>query len=234
MNSLPCLFIFSILISISKCYVTWDNENRLHPVHGLYVKPSNDGTTGDLYVAATENDGVQSQWLTDQPVNFLTAASQVKSKSVPVSFTSRLTKTSSPNEETIVSKKRTVIKSPTVKYAYAVPGTEAMVPYPYPMRTKQSEEFSPCSNSFPVNPYSPYNYFYPYMMSALTNAMKTMKENEGSEETQNMIPQNPPPYWPHPYTYPYQYVMVDPSAWSQPQTDVSPTSTTTTSSAENA
>nr|XP_026494835.1 uncharacterized protein LOC113399805 [Vanessa tameamea] len=237
-NSKSIVLIFSFLLNWSQCHVLWETTNSLQPVHGLYVKPSVDGTTGDLYVAATEDNGVKSQWLTDQPVNFLPASTQNQAKAVPVSFTSSLTKTSSPNEETITSQRRAVITSPTVRYAYAlpVPGAEGsfVAPYPYAIPANPAVEGSniPYCSDTPAQPY-PVQYFYPPMMSAIASAMNAYKEGDTDGGSQNISPQTPSNYWPSIYGYPYQYIMVDPKTWSQSQNSALSSTTTSTTSSEN-
>ncbi|CAH0721811.1 unnamed protein product, partial [Brenthis ino] len=230
--------IFSIFYCV-QCHFLLETSKHLQPVHGLYVKPSSDGTTGDLYVAASEDDGVKSQWITDQPINFLSSASEHQpSKTHPITLTTTLTKNSSPNEETITSQKRAVITSPVVKYAYAlpVPGADGnlLAPYPYvtPTVTASSEgsNISPCPTEIPTQAYSP--YFYPYMLSALANAINSLKDVENSDENTPTIASQASPYWPHTYTYPYQYVMVDPKAWLQNQ-NAAPSSTISTTSSES-
>ncbi|CAH2073564.1 unnamed protein product, partial [Iphiclides podalirius] len=219
------------------CTSVRDNEffqKQLNPVHGLFVKPSEDGVTGDLYVAATEDDGVHSQWLTDHPVNFLpsAAATQTQAASIPVTYTSSITSSTSPHEETVTTHKRAVITSPSMKYAYALPvsGTAdggPMHPYPYGFyapNVQNSDESPQCrSESSPASPPGlhtyPYPYYYPHMMTALSAAMHAMKESE--EDSSPKVLQPPPFGWPAAYAYPYQYVMVDPSAWAPSSTRTS-------------
>ncbi|XP_072943574.1 uncharacterized protein [Epargyreus clarus] len=199
--------------------------NQLYPVQGLFVKPSVDGTTGDLYVAATEDHGVDTHWLTDQPVNFLptAAATSTKPTTVPVSFSSSFSKTSSPHEESVMTQKRAIITSPQLKYTYALPSSEGspIPPYPYVAVPVASTDGSapPCSSegtpALPSYPqFSPFHYFYPQMMAAMANAMTAV--NDGDNE-KGFNPPAAPPFWPHAYSYPYQYVMVDPTLWAQAQ-----------------
>ncbi|CAG4988779.1 unnamed protein product [Parnassius apollo] len=200
----------------------------------FFVKPSEDGITGDLYVAATEDNGITSEWLTDQPINFLSkpSASQSQAASMPVTYTSSLTTSSSPHEETVTTKKRAVFTSPAVKYAYAlpVPGPtdgNSFNPYPYayyaPSFSKPGEE-SQCrlenvaSPATGVHPY-PYPYYYPHMMTALSAAMNALKE--GDEDSSANVSQPAQHGWPTAYTYPYQYIMVDPATWALSQTATS-------------
>lgn len=237
-NSNHIVLLFLFYFNWAQCHVLWETTNTLQPVHGLFVKPSIDGTTGDLYVAATEDDGVKSQWLTDTPVNFLPTTTQNQPKSNPVSYTSSVTKTSSPNEETVTNQKQAVITSPAVRYAYAipVPGGEGnfFAPYPYaiPAATAGEGTNTPyCASESTAQTYSPFPYFYPSMMSAITNAMSFFKgETEGG--SQNITPQSPP-YWPHTYGYPYQYIMIDPKTWSQGQNSALASTTPTETSSEN-
>lgn len=205
-------------------------QKQLNPVHGLFIKPSEDGVTGDLYVAATEDDGVSSQWLMGQPVNFLPtgALTQAQAASMPVTFTSSLTSSSTPNDETVTTKKRAVITSPPMKYPYAIPaqgaseGSQAH-PYSYGFyapNTQNTEEVSPCrpEGLTPTSalPSYPYPYYYPHMLTALSAAMHALKEN--GDDTGPKISQPQPHGWPAAYAYPYQYIMVDPSAWSHSPT----------------
>ncbi|CAH2086262.1 unnamed protein product [Euphydryas editha] len=238
-NSKYIVLLFSFYLNWVQCHVLWETPNALQPVHGLFVKPSIDGTTGDLYVAATEDNGVKSQWLTDTPVNFLPTSTQNQPKAIPVSYTSSVTKTSSPNEETITNQKQAVITSPTVRYAYAipVPGGEGnfFAPYPYTIPATTAGEGTNipyCSSESTPQNYSPFQYFYPPMMSAIANAMNAFKEGDTEGGSQNITPHSPP-YWPHTYGYPYQYIMVDPKAWSQSQNSALSSTTTTETSSEN-
>lgn len=217
------LKVLSILIVIYSCvqgHVTQRNDpNQLHPVHGLYIKPSVDGSTGDLYVAATEEDGVKSQWLTDASVNFLpaTAASQKHETAFPSPFAA-----SYPHEETVNKKKQA---GAPVQYAYAVPMTtapnEGTSPYPYALPvsafpSQASESLIPCLDPAKANipQYSPFHFFYPQMMSAYTKSMSILKEAGVNEDTANSVMPTPP-MW-SPYSYP-MYVMMDPSTWTKSQ-----------------
>ncbi|CAH2241232.1 uncharacterized protein LOC120624393 [Pararge aegeria] len=225
------IVVFSLAALSARSQVIWEPPAELHPVHGLYVKPSSDGTTGDLYVAATEENGIKSQWLTDQPINFLPAATNLQPKTVPL--TSSPTKTS-PRGDKITNQKRAIITSPAVKYAYTLPGAENLVPYPYAAPTNPPSEGSvtpPCSKDIPAQPY-PFQYFYPQMMSAITNVMKSYKESESTEENTPIAA--PTPYWPQAYGYPYQYVFIDPNTWAQSQTNPLPSEAPSSGSSETA
>lgn len=200
---------------------------QLTPVHGLFVKPSEDGTTGDLYVAASEDSGVDSQWLTEHPINFLPASTQAQAASAPVTFTSSLTSSSSPHEKTVTTKKKTVVTSPPFKYAYALPipgmpDTNGFSQYPFglyaPHNYKASEE-SQCQLEGLMPPTSlpayPYPFYYPHMIAALTATLNPHKEEENDGASRAALPI--PQHWPG-YAYPYQYIVLDPAAWAQTQT----------------
>ncbi|XP_028170775.1 uncharacterized protein LOC114360306 [Ostrinia furnacalis] len=192
--------------------------NQLHPVHGLYVKPSVDGTTGDLYVAATEDTGAKTQWLTDQPVHFLPIQSQPGLPGY--------------NLEEQKTQKRAVV-NPPVQYAYAlpVPATTETTPaaYPYavpaanPTLPAQTESKTEVPVAAAIPQYNPYQFFYPQMMSAYANMMTILKDAGLNEETASSAVTHPSPMWPQAYAYPYQYVMVDPSAWAQAQAQTTAT-----------
>lgn len=205
------------IVCCAQCHLLLEASKRLQPVHGLYVKPSTDGTTGDLYVAATEDTGVKSQWLTDQPINFLPTSKQKQTSKIPISLSSTLTRSSSPKEETITTQKKAVIGSPALKYAYSLPGGDGnlLTPQPYAMPSPtpsfEGSNGAPCHSEFPGYTYSP--YYYPYMISALANAINALKDIENSDESSPVTAPQPIPQWPHPYAYPYQYLMIDPNAW---------------------
>lgn len=229
----------------------WRTPNHLQPVHGLYIKPSTDGTTGDLYVAATEENGVKAQWLTDQPVNFVqTPAAQhmaqhtTQHATLPLSYLSSLTAAALPHDESIVmTQKRAVITSPAIKYAYAlpVPGSPegSAVPYPYalpsaPSITATSSETSTeCSdnpNTSLAYPQYPY-FYYPQMMAAFAHAMSSaLKEVGAGDETLSSTaqPAQSSAMWPYSYPYPMQYVMMDPNAWARSLTAAAPATLPTT------
>lgn len=224
----------------------WRTPNHLHTVRELYIKPSTDGTTGDLYVAATEDNGVKAQWLTDQPLNFLPPPA-AQHAALPISYLSSLTAAALPHEESAsMPQKRAVITSPAIKYTYAlpVPGSPegSTVPYPYtlpsaPLATATSSESSTeCSDS-PITsmayPHYP-SYYYPQMMAAFAHAMNNaLKEAGAKNEAGTSAAQavHSAAMWPYAYPYPVQYVMMDPNAWAQSQTTAAPaTEPTTTAS----
>lgn len=214
----------------------WTTPNHLHPVHGLYIKPSTDGTTGDLFVAATEENGVKAQWLTDHPVNFLpTAAAQ--NGGLPIPYLSGLP-TALPHDDhqaAATTQKRAVITSPAIKYTYAlpVPGSSegSAVPYPYtlpsaPVTTatssKSSTECSENPTTAVAYPHYP-SFYYSQMMAAFAHAMNSaLKETETTDEAGTSTKQAVPSaaMWPYTYGYgyPVQYVMVDPKSWTENQT----------------
>ncbi|XP_068629661.1 uncharacterized protein [Battus philenor] len=209
--------ILAFYLSVIKA-ANFDLHNQLTPVHGLFVRPSEDGVTGDLYVAASEDNDVNSQWLAEHPINFL-PSTQTQAASVPIKYTKSLTSTISPNEETITTQKRAVIKSNPIKYAYALPvpgpaDASAFNPYAfgfYGANIPKSEK-TKCQSQDPL-PY-PYPYFYPHMMTALTTAMNNLREDEDDTKSRQPFPHQ----WPGAYTYPYQYIMLDPTTWSQCRT----------------
>ncbi|XP_053625219.1 uncharacterized protein LOC128683527 [Plodia interpunctella] len=237
---------FSLVIltalAFAKGHVAYRNlPNKLQPVHGLYVKPSVDGTTGDLYVAATEDNGVKSQWLTDQPVGFLPTAHQSVGYN-PNALT----------DDAINTQKRAVVNAPLqYAYAYPIPGhTEGKsLPYPYsiptPAPTQANTDVTQLNPDVAVNAgvpqYQPLQYFYPQMMSAYADLLNAFKEQAtavasaagANEESSTAIPQTPS-VWP--YAYPFQYVMVDPSMWVQSQAATAvaatPSTTSTTTDSE--
>ncbi|XP_048479612.1 uncharacterized protein LOC125489074 [Plutella xylostella] len=197
----------------------WGGQSPLQPVAGLYVKPSHDGITGDLYVAASEDNGVNSQWVSEQPINFMQSYAQGQS-AVPISYSSSLTTAKSPLEEVITAQKRAVITNPQVQYTYPVGADgKPVLSYPYTMMagagtTAQYPEAA--AAAYAGHPYSAFHYFYPYLMSAaLANAMKELGVNE---ETTNAVatPAATPAAsaWASSAYYPWQYMM-DPTAWAQ-------------------
>ncbi|XP_059057185.1 uncharacterized protein LOC131850835 [Achroia grisella] len=232
-----CLSMFMAVLATANGHATyWNTPNSLQPVHGLYVKPSVDGTTGDLYVAATEENGVKSQWLTDQPVNFLPAATHTQ----PIAYSPSI---ASP-EETVNTQKRAVV-NPPVQYAYAYPvlgQTEgnSVVPYPYPTSSSSPVPSNPteiCNKgdvptrtTTTLPQYNPFHYFYPQIISAYSNLMNHLKETENNEEETGSVAPQSPAVWPASYGYPVQYVMVDPNMWAQAQT-ASQASTSSSTSA---
>ncbi|XP_026757818.2 uncharacterized protein LOC113517362 [Galleria mellonella] len=231
-----CLVFLAVIATASGRTAYWSAPDNLQPVHGLYVKPSMDGTTGDLYVAATEENGVKSQWLTDQPVNFLPVAAAHTQPTVayPPNIAN--------SDETANTQKRAVVNPPLqYAYAYPVPGNpegNSIVSYPYPVSA---------SNALPSNPteirntgdapasttlpqYNPFHYFYPQIISAYADLLNNLKETGNTEEATGSVTNKTPAAWPPTYAYPVQYVMVDPSLWAQSQT-ASGVSTTSTTSA---
>lgn len=229
MNKLRATVVLVLALNFAHGHVAfWNTPNHLHPVRELYVKPSVDGITGDLYVAATEENGANTQWLTDQPINFLpTVAAQ--QAPVPISYASSLTATALPHDESVVTtQKRAVLTSPAIKYTYALPAPGApdanAVPYPYgaipapqPIQTTDGNRECvdvPANHVYPQ--YSPYHFYYPQMLSAFANALNAFSKETGHNEDSNSsaAPQTAP-MWP--YSYPVQYVMVDPTKWAQGQ-----------------
>ncbi|KAJ8725777.1 hypothetical protein PYW08_003960 [Mythimna loreyi] len=227
----------------------WHN-NQLTPVHGLYVKPSSDGTTGDLFVAATEENGVKSQWAADKPVNFLTVAAtaQPQAAAMPAAYPSLY----STQHDESATHKRSVMPSAVpnapVQYAYAMPvqsGTQAeggqVATYPYayaiPSTTSTATETPKCEHQAAASPYPyqlPFQMFYPQMMSAYTNAMSILKDAGMSEESASTVMSQAAPTWSPTYAYP-MYVMVDPNTWNKNQatTTTTPPPTSNTQSEEN-
>lgn len=238
MNKIIQGFVIALFFTFGESNSTpWIGPKQLHPVHGLYVQPSADGSTGDLYVAATEDSGSKTQWLTDQPINFLPvgAATQQHPKTVPLPYTSSFS--ASGHDESQSTQKRAVMTSPPVQYAYALPvsgGTEGALTYPYAipaMASTQSASSSSESSSTPCAegttaaiPYNPFQFFYPHMMSAYGNAKSILKQSGMSDESAGTIVSQAAPMW-SPYSAYPMYVMMDPSAWSQAQ--AAQTSTTT-------
>lgn len=214
-----CFILFVIPFLTFARSQTWTGPNQLQPVHGLYVKPSSDGTTGDLYVAASEDSGTKAQWLTDQPVNFLpsSAPTTQAGQAIPVVYP-----TYPAQDESSNTQKRAIITSPpvaAVQYAYALPfnpAEGAQLPYPYTIPTSSTPETSPptqCEKT--AVPYNPFQFFYPHMMQAYANAKNVLKESGMSDEkASSVIPQAS--LWPNSYSYPQypMYVMVDPSTWA--------------------
>lgn len=214
--------VLTVVLSAAKSHVaSWKTSNQLHPVHEIFVKPSSDGTTGDLYIAATEESGVNT-WLTDQPVNFLPQTAQA---SIPVAYTFP----TSPATEESTTQKRAVI-SPPVQYAYALPVASSdgvsysyTVPTQTPSTTESTPATAPPCESKTAIPYSPFQFFYPQLMSAYANAKTILKESGMSDEKAASVLPQASPMWPSTYAYPTMYVMVDPSTWAQSQ--ATPTST---------
>lgn len=213
MNRFLVIVTVNALLAFANGHVAYSKTpNHLHPVHGLYVKPSIDGTTGDLYVAATEENGAKTQWLTDQPIHFLPMQSQ------PALSTGYKPEEFNPHKRAVVN--------PPVQYAYALPGSSnvesSSVAYPYAHPTANT--LPPATESKTETPvpavvpqYNPYQFFYPQMMSAYANMMSILKDVGLNEETASSVVTQSSPMWPQSYAYPYQYVMVDPNAWAQVQ-----------------
>lgn len=200
-------FIFSsFIVTCIQSAVVWDSPTNLQPVHGLYVKPSIDGTTGDLYVAATEENGVNSQWLTDQPINFLAAASENQQATLPVPFTSSVAVGSSPQEETITTQKRAVLTSSPIKYSLPAEGN--LLPY-----VATEETNTPCSHSTAY--YSPFQYFYPQILSTIAKDYNSQKDPSSDEGVNHAQPVAAWPTKAAVMAYPFQYVMLDPSIWAK-------------------
>lgn len=229
MNNLKAVVIALSLTCVRGHPAYWNSPNQLHPVQGLYVKPSVDGTTGDLYVAATEDNGVKTQWLTDQPINFL----PTQTAGLPLSYASSFSAASLPHDETLVStQKRAVVTSPAFKYTYSMPGSSdgSSISYPYSAlapanslvpATEGTETAEPVAASYPQYPYQ---YYYPQMMTAFANAMSVLKDAGVSDDTAGSLMSQP--MWPS-YTYPVQYVMVDPATWAASQAAQATPATTT-------
>ncbi|CAH1645965.1 unnamed protein product [Spodoptera littoralis] len=217
----------------------------LAPVHGFYVKPSADGTKGDLFVAATEENGVKSQWALDQPISILPVPTQPQAASVPVAYSPVY---ATAHEESS-PQKRSALTTPTpsapVQYAYAMPvssstpvettGTAVSYPYAYTMTaTATASETPKCEHQTNTVQYPyqfPYHMFYPHMMmSAYTNAMSILKDAGFSEDSANSVMAHASPMWsPTSYAYP-MYVMIDPKPCAQDEaTTTTPTPTSTTS-----
>ncbi|XP_035436576.2 uncharacterized protein LOC118266986 [Spodoptera frugiperda] len=236
--------VILILTCVSGHPNIWQSD-ALTPVHGLYVKPSADGTKGDLFVAATEENGVKSQWTLDQPISILPVSTQPQAASVPVAYSPVY----ATHEESTLQK-RSALTTPTpsapVQYAYAMPvssttpvettGTAASYPYAYTMTaTATATETPKCEHQTNAVQYPyqfPYHMFYPQMMmSAYTNAMSILKDAGFSEDSANSVMAHASPMWsPTSYAYP-MYVVIDPKPCSQEEattTTPTPTSTSTT------
>lgn len=224
------------VVALAVTYVTgypnlW-NGHQLTPVHGLYVKPSTNGITGDLFVAATEENGVKSQWAVDQPINYVpvTTASQPQAATVAVPYAPHCQTSQDEN----LNQKRAVVANP-VQYAYALPvptGKQAEntpVAYAYPIAAATTET-PKCEHGNALHyPYQfPYQLFYPQVMTAYTNAMSILKDVGLSEESASAVMAQATPTWP-PTSYAYpMYVMVDPNAWNQNQSTTTTAPPTTT------
>lgn len=249
MHGSSAIFVLTVAVTCVSGYPNLWNPNHLNPVHGLYVKPSTDGTTGDLFVAATEDNGVKAHWAVDQPINFLpVAAAQTHATAIPVAYPASYP---TPHDDSATHKRAVIpssIPSAPIQYAYAMPvpsGSQAestpvaAYPYAYPITTSPTESSAKCEHqaSVPQYPYQfPFQLFYPQMMSAYTNAMSILKDAGLSEDTaSSVLSQASPSCTPSSYAYP-MYVMVDPNAWNQNQattTSTTPASSSNTPSEEN-
>ncbi|KAJ2952952.1 hypothetical protein O0L34_g7324 [Tuta absoluta] len=227
--------VFAVALNFARAHVAFlGGANHLHAVQGLYVKPSSDGTTGDLYVAATED---KPQWLAENPLNLLTQYAS----SLP--------------EEAIANQKRAIVTSPQIKYTYAMPmaggvaanAVSQMLPYPIALSgetttaaAEGSETTDPAATTATIpaanaaaaaipyyqHPY--YQMYYSQMMSAFANALNAAPKEGSSEEGTNTLATTAPQASAWPYSYPVQYVMVDPSAWAKVQAGVNAPTTSTT------
>lgn len=236
--------VIALAFNLARGHVPyWRTPNHLQQVHGLYIKPSTDGTTGDLYVAATEESGAKAQWLTDQPVNFLPTPSGQHGP-LPMSYLSSMTAAALPQDESVArTQKRAVLTSPAIKYAYALPMTGtpegSVVPYPYAMPSAptitatSSESSTECcdnTNTSALHPGYAFLY-YQQMMAAVAHAMSSaLKEAGATDETSKSTAQGAQSAttWPFSLPYPVQYVIMDPKAWAQNQTTPSPAAQLTT------
>lgn len=228
MNGLKSAVVLVLAVIQVRGHLVW-NDPELQPVQGLYVKPSSDGISGDLYVAATEDNGVQSQWLTEQPVNFLRAPSQHQHSAIP-HFASN--NDLSGDETLIATQKRAVINDQAANYYNQHSGTPetAYAPYNYAGIPSAKTEALPATESSQVQAaptpaaipqYSPYHYMYPHMMyAAYANAVKAYQDaGKGKEDSSinNKITPFPTAMWPTTSYYPMQYLMMDPTAWAKSQ-----------------
>lgn len=178
------------------------NETKdLHPVHGLFVKPSNDGSTGDLYVAATEENGEKSQWLADTSINFLTTSE----KTAPET-------TKATSQEEILTNQQKIVASPKLKYAYVLPvprSASNLMPLPYTIATVTS----PCTMGSSQNLLQ----LYPQMLSSVANAMNSLYET--SNQKSSNTPLQATQFWPtgFPLTSLPPYIVMAPRSWTQTQ-----------------
>ncbi|XP_063531034.1 uncharacterized protein LOC134742038 [Cydia strobilella] len=230
--------VFALAFASARGHLAWPGGD-FQAVQGLYIKPSSDGTTGDLYVAATEDNGVSSQWLTDQPVNFLAAGSHPKPTALPLF--SALSSNALPLEESTSTQKRAAITGPAAKYAYGLPAESGYSSYGYAgIQSPKSEavpatatkpEASTIASGSAVTQY-PYNYLYPHMVqAAYSSALKVLKDaGVGSEDASNnnVVAPYPTSYWPASY-YPMHYIMMDPTAWAKKHAAALTTTTAATS-----
>ncbi|XP_063620417.1 uncharacterized protein LOC134792905 [Cydia splendana] len=212
--------VLALAFASARGHLAWPGGD-FQAVQGLYIKPSGDGTTGDLYVAATEDNGVSSQWLTDQPVNFLAAGSHPQPTAHPLF--SALSSNALPLEES-TTQKRSAITGPAAKYAYGLPAESGYSSYSYAGIQSPKSEAVPATKpeastiaSGSAVPQYPYNYLYPHMVqAAYSSALKVLKDaGVGSEDANNnAVAPYPTSYWPASY-YPMHYIMMDPTAWAK-------------------
>lgn len=228
MQAFSSVIFISIIVTSVRSYPGYWGSTNLNPVHGLYVKPSSDGSKGDLFVAASEDNGVKSQWMVDQPISFLPIAAATQSQAtalpVPCSFTH--------NDDSSTHKRAVMpspVSNPQVQYAYAlpsvVPSTEnnplASYPYAYPLPLSSENPAPKCEPSSTSSQYPfpfPFQFFYPQMMSAYSNAVTILKDAGLSDDAANSVmAHHASPMWgSSPYSYP-MYVMVNPGSWYQNQ-----------------
>lgn len=202
MSEAPCktlLVLLAILLASSEGHILQWTPNSLAQVQGLYVKPSFDGATGDLYVAATEDEGKKTQWVADQPINFLgSAAQQVAPASVAYS-----TSVGAPVNGIVTSHQQAVYTSPTTKYYYS-PDSNAVAPCPH----AQANPVDAAAVQYPMDyyraQYAMLQYFYPYILqtAALTAANALKEAGLSDEMTQAVMSRTS--LW-SPYSYPTQY-----------------------------
>ncbi|GBP27943.1 hypothetical protein EVAR_83572_1 [Eumeta japonica] len=239
------ILIFFIITNVKAHSTASNAENRLQPVSGLYVQPSADGATGDLYVAASEDNGVQTQWIADQPINILPtgAAAQTQQVSPAAACTPSLApQTPSEGESSSAVHMRSFIMNP-LQYASAttlpMPASYGIVsPYQYAVAAMNSSpgetDASKLTEGLPTKiiqtrtHYVPLQFLYPGLANA--EASTAGDTNKEDSKVDGPTPQSPVPVWPYPYTYPtMQYVAINPSMYDQNQTAiVSETSTSET------
>lgn len=192
--------IISFLITHIKSHLILNESKDLNPVHGLFVKPSFDGSTGDLYVAATEENGEKSQWLADTSINFLPPEEKI----VP-----ETTKTTS--QEEITTKQPKIIASQKLKYAYVLPiprSAGSLMPLPYAIATVTS----PCAMGS-----QNLNHLYPQMLSSVANAMNALYGTTDQKATST--PLQAAQFWPNVFplsSFP-PYLVMAPRSWTQTQ-----------------
>ncbi|XP_063359306.1 uncharacterized protein LOC134648729 [Cydia amplana] len=224
--------VLALAFASARGHLAWPGGD-FQAVQGLYIKPSGDGTTGDLYVAATEDNGVSSQWLTDQPVNFLAAGSHPQPTALPLfsALSNAL-----PLEESTSTQKRAAITGAAAKYAYGLPAESGYSSYGYAGIQAPKSEAVPATATKPeasgsAVPQYAYNYLYPHMVhAAYSSALKVLKDaGVGSEDASNnnAVAPYPTSYWPASY-YPMHYIMTDPTAWAKKHAAALTTSTAAT------